>query len=825
MAGKSKYDDRRIWMNTGVEAKLRNLANEEATLKRTHKIYQQASRDIERQVQSIYDELGVLDKANHWNFKGLNNPATKKSITELRKAVEAAGLADYLPEPLRNRMSVIEVKQLSNWLTLQKAGQDSHALTKDALLKTMQNQGKVWQSALEAGAASFVGFDRNICGYMMGANWEGGNFSSRLWNATNETWEKVRDELTRALANGQQPGTTKKHIRQLLKEAHNPGARGSGGLDYDVERIIRTENAKAATEADIVRWRESGVDKVQWLAVLEAHTCGACQERDGRVYELKKILDRPPLHPNCRCTLVPYDELIGNDDDTREYKNADGEYTTVQFAPYQALMTPGGALRSTALKVTDYFWQVSPWMTYTPPKTNISYTGEVDTEVADLIDRTIKAVTDQYPVIGDELAERYDNTITLHRGSTVFNGRKLDGVGGITDHTNGQLTITYPTGMRKKVLTELAELADKEKAQGFWSTGAANHAIIHELGHVYADYLKSYGISIDNIVIKAAGKRTSLPNALKELKVGVSRYAGENADEAFAELFARLASQDLKYYDKTVADFQKAILSELENKLSGRAELSGGANAAAKVTKPTKLDDFRSLSRKDQMDELSNILDNQNVQKGANEYTQYSQFAEAMGLNGKPTILDDAAFDKKVADGEIKPLYRGIHGNKTMTAAQVDNQFRTGAKAYYGLGDVADGIYFAVDKNAIKHYEKTTAIMANANERTSARITAALKPGLNVMNLGITDNPFRTIKEEYPEVWAAYGKALEAIGKNRKSGNMKIKDVASHGNPAMSIAAIANGYDGIEFIWGLDGYDYYCVFDRKNIIVRKNHNG
>lgn len=558
----NKYENRRIWMNTGAAAKLKNLATEEATVKRTRKIYRQAQKDIQTQVDRIYEEFGALSEANRWNFTGLNKTAKRKDINELRKAINKAGLTDYVPEALSNRMNVLQVREMNIWLKLHEAGAESHAATKEAIFKTMKTSGEAWAKALELEAGSFVGFDRNICGYMMGMNWADGNFSERLWSASETTWGKVRDELTRALANGQSKDTTRKHIRELLTEAHNPDAKGSGGINYDVERIVRTETAKAATQADLARWREAGVHKVQWNASFEKGTCSPCADRDGRVYELKEtMLDEPPLHPNCRCYFTAYDEVAAKHPDTTYYKNNDGEYQEIQWAPYRAVIDDAGNLRTSPLSVSDYFWKLSPWTTYKPPKTNITYKGELDEKVVDLTNRTIEAVTAQYPEIAERLDSTFNNEVTIHRNNSIIVGRKIEkSTPGLTDEAFKQLTFSYPdraTGGNP--LTQLAKQATEQYKKGFWSTPKDNHTIMHELGHVLAiDLKRARGVDPETLVLRATGTRT-WKRAKVVLESSISRYATDNAGEAFAEIFARMASQDVSLQNAITAKFSDEL--------------------------------------------------------------------------------------------------------------------------------------------------------------------------------------------------------------------------------------------------------------------------
>lgn len=556
----SKYDSRRIWMKTGAAAKLKNLATEEKTVRRTQEIYRKAQRDIEDEVQKIYGQFGTLAENNRWTFKGLNTPATTKDINALIRAIDRAGLTEKVPERLQRRMSVIQVKQLNIWLRLHQAGKDSHTLTKDAILQTMQTSGKAWANALGAGAGNYVGFDRNICGYMMGMNWADGNFSSRLWNASEETWEKVRDELTRALANGQSPGTTRAHLRTLLTEAHNPNAKGSGGLNYDVERIIRTETAKASTQADLVRWREAGITEVQWHATFEKNTCSHCADRDGHIYKIKEAeIDEPPLHPNCRCYFTAYDEVAAKFPDTTYYKDEEGEYQEIQWAPYHSVIDEKGQLRSSPLQVGDYFWNASPWSQYPSPTTGIEYRGELDAQVEDITERTIEGLSEQFPELLDSLQHDFKNEITMHRGSSVIDGSKLTNLGGMTDAANRQLTIAYlDRAIGGNPLSQMAAQAKDQFERGFWSSPKANHTIIHELAHILSyDLRHRRGVDINALMKRVVGARNW--EQAKAAYGSISKYAVKDAEEAFAETFARTFSQDVSLQNSITRKFSQEL--------------------------------------------------------------------------------------------------------------------------------------------------------------------------------------------------------------------------------------------------------------------------
>lgn len=71
------------------------------------------------------------------------------------------------------------------------------------------------------------------------------------------------------------------------------------------ETVARTELARVREEANLDIMRAQGAEKVQFIASEDERLCPICGAHHGKVYDVR---DAPvlPLHPNCRCTLVPY---------------------------------------------------------------------------------------------------------------------------------------------------------------------------------------------------------------------------------------------------------------------------------------------------------------------------------------------------------------------------------------------------------------------------------------------------------------------------------------------------------------------------------------
>ena len=76
--------------------------------------------------------------------------------------------------------------------------------------------------------------------------------------------------------------------------------------------LVRTAATHASTAAREASFEQLGVDRYRFIATLDSRTSIQCAANDGKIFEMGKG-PLPPLHPNCRSTIVPYiGEPIGN---------------------------------------------------------------------------------------------------------------------------------------------------------------------------------------------------------------------------------------------------------------------------------------------------------------------------------------------------------------------------------------------------------------------------------------------------------------------------------------------------------------------------------
>lgn len=132
----------------------------------------------------------------------------------------------------------------------------------------------------------------------------------------------TKDKILAEIARGAEAGETITEIRNRIKEVFN-----AAGVKR-ATAIARTEVIRASNFAAIEGYRQSGVVKAkEWLVTPDDRLCPYCAAMEGKVIELEEnFFDKddefqgnaetpmkmdygdimaPPLHPNCRCTLIP----------------------------------------------------------------------------------------------------------------------------------------------------------------------------------------------------------------------------------------------------------------------------------------------------------------------------------------------------------------------------------------------------------------------------------------------------------------------------------------------------------------------------------------
>ena len=135
---------------------------------------------------------------------------------------------------------------------------------------------------------------------------DGANFSERIWRDTDVVKAQLDEIIPKMLVSGKSNQEMAAYLKKRVEIIAN-------NQRYVTERIVRTESARAETEAAKQVIKAQGFKYVKWID--EAGACKACVNiaEGGDLkdeYGVYTLDDVPylPVHPNCRCAITPYEK-------------------------------------------------------------------------------------------------------------------------------------------------------------------------------------------------------------------------------------------------------------------------------------------------------------------------------------------------------------------------------------------------------------------------------------------------------------------------------------------------------------------------------------
>lgn len=128
------------------------------------------------------------------------------------------------------------------------------------------------------------------------SRWSGKNYSTRIWNNTQELAQNLKEELMVNLMTGR----TNREAAEAIAVKFGQGA-------YNSRRLVRTESCYLANQMEMESYKECEIEKYRYVATLDLRTSKVCRELDGKVFpvsEQQPGKNCPPMHPFCRSTTI-----------------------------------------------------------------------------------------------------------------------------------------------------------------------------------------------------------------------------------------------------------------------------------------------------------------------------------------------------------------------------------------------------------------------------------------------------------------------------------------------------------------------------------------
>ena len=287
------------WEKRQTELMKRLEKGTENTIKSLIQSYEQATKNINKEISRIYKNYSksdVLDK------KALNQLLNKKETDTYRRnflttinnnikneEIKQIMLLKYNASAYSFRISRYEQLQESIDLELKKLADIEQQITEIRYVDTIKEgyYHNIYNVQKATGLGfSFSQIDNRTISLMLNKNWvpnplaTASNFSKRIWNNSEKLGNYLRTNFTADTMSGK----SIVKISKELSEYMNVGL-------FNATRLVRTEVNHFANESEMLSYEELDIKKYRFIATLDNVTCKHCAKLDNKEFNVK---DRQP---------------------------------------------------------------------------------------------------------------------------------------------------------------------------------------------------------------------------------------------------------------------------------------------------------------------------------------------------------------------------------------------------------------------------------------------------------------------------------------------------------------------------------------------------
>ena len=165
-----------------------------------------------------------------------------------------------------------------------------------ALSKAFEmNFFEIYLSINVEGKQAFSTIDKKGATQLINSIWaaDGKAWSQRIWDNITKLINTLNEGLLQCVATGKKPSELKKILQNRFNVSY-----------HQASTLVRTELAHVQTEAAKKRYEDYGIQRLQFWADEDERRCEECGKLHKKVYNVGEHIPLP-LHPNCRCSIVP----------------------------------------------------------------------------------------------------------------------------------------------------------------------------------------------------------------------------------------------------------------------------------------------------------------------------------------------------------------------------------------------------------------------------------------------------------------------------------------------------------------------------------------
>ena len=238
------------------------------------------------------DNVPALEKQLAGVYKKASGTIEKEIANLYVKMLEAGEVS--LDMMYRDNRYKVLLDQINTEII--KLGLKEEQATTDMLVKSFK---EVFQSTNKrlGVTADWTILNDKMAKEVVMANFKGGTFSDRIWDNKDTLRTNLEQAITDTVVGGRSKDIAVKEIRERFNVGYS-----------DADRIVRTETQRVLNDGQKESYTQNGYTKYEYLASLDERTSDICEELNGQIFEFSDAqtgLNFPPMHPNCRSTIIP----------------------------------------------------------------------------------------------------------------------------------------------------------------------------------------------------------------------------------------------------------------------------------------------------------------------------------------------------------------------------------------------------------------------------------------------------------------------------------------------------------------------------------------
>ena len=296
------------WLKRSEELDKVAKMTEKEVMKKLSALYRDAFRSIEKEVNDFMMKYAVDHKLDYATVTQMLTPIDLAEYNEKIQELHAMyrdTKSEYIKieiERLKARSKITRLRALQDAINVElcKVTHEYQMTLEDTLIGLFSAQ---YEKACELMGVMAPGIPREAIIKIIEYPYAGRMYSDNIWRNKDNLVNFINQEITVGIIRGE---SIQKIARRLRNETKADTLRLAQSW---AERLVRTEINYAMNQAHLKGYKDSGVvEKYEFLAAHDKRTSKLCRDLDGEMFELSKAVvgeNYPPMHPNCRSTIVP----------------------------------------------------------------------------------------------------------------------------------------------------------------------------------------------------------------------------------------------------------------------------------------------------------------------------------------------------------------------------------------------------------------------------------------------------------------------------------------------------------------------------------------